>query len=47
MQTATAVELIVTIFSVNFNFCLHNANDSLWLGKGEARLQTNMQSMLV
>lgn len=37
----------VTIFSVNFNFCLHNANDSLWVGIGEVRLQTNVQSMLV
>lgn len=37
----------VTIFSVNFNFCLHNANDSLWLRKGEVRLQANVQSILV
>lgn len=47
LQTATALELTVTIFSVNLNFCLHNANDSLWLGKGEVKPQTNVQSVLV
>lgn len=41
----TVLKVTTTIFSVSFNFCPHDANDSLGLGK--VRLQTNVQGMCV